>query len=266
MFLGSSISNVTCLVPPGVGHNVLMELKLLKLCFLIFLLPSLGQAETWKIATLEWPPYVCSRCYKNGAAAHALREELSKQGITIEFVFYPWVQAQKRGGSKTFVGFFPAWQEEIPEGFMGSIPLFESPVVIVERKDRAIKWSKLADLKGKVFGVTEGYGYTKEFNKLVSEGTILVRPFINEDTVIRKLEAGSIDAVLMDLNVAEFYLEKMTSKEKSKIQINKQVLEYKKLYLAFNEANFSKIKKMEKMSGKFPLQEPIGKFLKSNSH
>lgn len=236
-----------------------MKNVLVLLLILGFSLSS--KAESWKIATLEWPPYVCSKCYKNGAAANALREALKTKGITVEFVFYPWVKARKIASHRSFVGYFPAWKEGVLPGFMASEPLFNSPLNVMERTDHPLQWKELKDLKGKTFAVTEGYGNTSEFNSLVKDGTLKTVTVLSEESTIRRLISGGADAVLIDMFVGMYYLNKVFSLERSKLSLNPRIVENKGLYLAFNEGSLPKAEVLNNILAKQSLQNSVKEYL-----
>lgn len=223
-----------------------------------------AKAESWKIATLEWPPYMCSNCYKNGAAAEALRQTLKKKGITVEFVFYPWVQARKIAAKRSYVGYFPAWKEEVLPGFKASLPLFASPVVLMERTQSPLKWEQLSDLKGKTFAVTEGYGNTEEFNSLVKDGSFKTVSVLSEESTIRKLIAGSVDAVLIDLLVGRYYLNRVFSGHKGDVHLTEKVLETKNLYFAFNEGSLQKAEVLNAALQQTNFQKLVEAYVKEN--
>lgn len=206
-----------------------------------------GRAERWVIATLDWPPYICSSCPQNGAAAQALRGLLSPKGITVEFVFFPWIQAQKNGGKPHYVGYYPAWKEEVLPEFQSSKELFSSPVVFLQRKNNPLKWRELKDLKGKTFVVTQGYGNTEEFNRGVKEGLFKVVPVLSDELLVKKLSEGVADGALMDYKVAQYYLRKMPSEYVSDLEINPKIIEIKKLYLVFNKYSLKKKNQLDEL-------------------
>ncbi|NUN05248.1 MAG: transporter substrate-binding domain-containing protein [Bdellovibrio sp.] len=194
------------------------------------------------IATLEWPPYICSACAKNGAAADALRSLLKDQGITVEFVFFPWVQAQKNGAKPKYVGYFPAWREEVLPEFNSSKALFSSPVVFLQRKEAPLKWQNLHDLRGKTFAVTQGYGNTQEFNRHVKDGTFKILTVLSDEITLKRLAEGTVDGVLMDYKVAQHYLKALPQTLTKSIEINPKIVEIKELYFAFNKYSPGQLK------------------------
>lgn len=220
-----------------------------------------ASAERWVVATLDWPPYICSTCPKNGAAAEAIRKTLEKKGITIEFIFYPWVQAQKNGGKPSFVGYFPAWKEEVLPEFFSSASLFSSPVVFVQRKNKPLKWKSLRDLKGKTFAVTQGYGNTEEFNQLVKSKTFKVVTVLGESATLTRLGRGSVDGVLMDYRVAQYYLKNDSSKYADVLEINPKIVEVKDLYFAFNSFNRDKRSILNEAAEEFNFSKAVDEHL-----
>lgn len=237
--------------------------KLIQYIILLVVLFSATQAsaERWVVATLDWPPYICSTCPKNGAAADAIRRVLEKKGITIEFIFYPWVQAQKNGGKPSFVGYFPAWKEEVLPEFFSSEPLFSSPVIFVQRKRKPLKWKNLKDLKGKTFAVTQGYGNTEEFNRLVKSKMFKVVTVLAEAATLTRLVEGSVDGVLMDYRVAQSYLKNNSSKYADVLEINPKIIEVKSLYFAFNSFNKEKRSILNKAAEKFNFSKAVDEHL-----
>ncbi|MEK2645883.1 substrate-binding periplasmic protein [Bdellovibrio sp. BCCA] len=221
-------------------------------------------AETWVVATLDWPPYICSSCPQNGAAADAIRKVLSKKGITIEFVFSPWVQAQKNGGKPSYVGYYPAWKEEVLPGFYSSEALFTSPVVFLQRKDKPLKWKELKDLKGKTFAVTQGYGNTEEFNHLVQKKMIKVMPLLSETATIEKLVEGLVDGVLIDYRVAQYYLKNNSTKYAGVLEINPKIIETKSLFFSFNEHNKEKIRILNDAAEKINFSKIVDEYVIRN--
>lgn len=209
------------------------------LLFSILLSPQAqAKGERWLIATLEWPPFICSKCPGNGAAGAALRKVLKSENITVEYAFYPFVKARKVADKQNFVGYYPAWREELLEGFELSAPLFSSPLVFLENRKKPLVWKKLSDLKGKKFAVTSGYGNTGEFNKLADDKLIMIEEFLDDDVPLKRLNEGAVDGILMDYSVAQYYLNEVYPQYKKNIEINPRIIEKKELYLVFN--SFSK--------------------------
>lgn len=199
------------------------------------------KAEKWKVTTLEWPPFTCEKCPDQGVGCKALRDALKSVGVDVEFVFLPWNRAVKEGGKAEFIGYYPAWPEDVVDGFLGSDPIFKSPLGFVEAKSKPLgRLQALKDLAGKNIGSVQGYGNTKEFNELVKKGLIKSDQATADDFNIKKVAAGRLDGAIVDTNVAKYMLQTDLKDVAGKIGINALVAENKDLLLVFNKVGDSK--------------------------
>ncbi|MFP5520107.1 MAG: substrate-binding periplasmic protein [Bdellovibrionia bacterium] len=205
--------------------------------FVLFIISSVGFAnkKTYKVATLEWPPFVCTECPGQGIAASALKKALASQNIDIVFEFMSWSQAIRISNNPEFLGYFPAWDTEFEKGFIQSQPLFESPLGFVERKDNPIQWQTLKDLKGLRIGGAKDYRYPTKFLDLAGEGFFKFEIVVSDDTNLRKLAQKKLDAVIIDKNNAAYLIKKSSSKIRRQLAINPKVLETKNLYIMLNK-------------------------------
>lgn len=232
----------------------------LALAIQIFSLSALA-AERWVVTTLEWPPFTCSRCPENGAAAKALKDTLKTVGVSVEFVFYPWTQAIKRGERPEVIGYFPAWTEDFRPGFTASQVLFKSPLGLIQQRIKPLVWTKLSDLKGKKIGVTEGYGNTFEFNRLVKEKVLTVESVKSDDTNVRKVALGQLDGALMDINNARYLIHVAHPRLAGRVSVGPRIVEDKELYLAFNIHNKAKSDKLKKALDNVNYQRIVDDYL-----
>lgn len=209
--------------------------RLLILITLMFAVQA-GAAEKWKIASLEWPPFTGKTLPDGGAGTAILREALKAEGIELEIEFIPWSRAIKVAKDSSYVGYYPAWPEDVIDGFSKSDIIFKSPVGIAELVAKPLAWEKLEDLKGKKIGTVQDYGNTAEFNALVKSGVILTEVVTDDATNVRKIAAGRIDGAFIDLNNLEWMIKKEVKEAKGKVQANKKALGEKNLHLALNNA------------------------------
>jgi polar amino acid transport system substrate-binding protein len=211
---------------------------MLKKCLLwglLLLSPLAGMAQTWKITSLDWPPFSGENLPEGGAGIAVLRAALKAEGIDLQVEFYPWTRAivtSKRDAS--YAGFFPAWPEDVPAEYTPSVALFESPVGLVEPVAKPIRWNKLEDLSGKSIGTVQDYGNTPEFMALISSGAISTQIAMNDLTNVRKVAAGRMDAAFIDLNNLGYFLQHDAKDIAHKVQANKKIIENKQLLLAIN--------------------------------
>jgi len=170
---------------------------------------------------------MCSRCPENGAGAKVLRTALKAIDVEVEFVFLTWSRAVKEGAHQKYVGYYPAWPEDVFAGFKASDVAFKSPLGFIEPKGRPLRWEKLSDLKGKVIGTAQDYGNTVEFNNLVKSGVIKTEVVISDDTNIRKVAAGKLDGAVIDIANAKYYLGTSLKDIAHKVRVSPKILDTK---------------------------------------
>lgn len=234
-------------------------IKLLLLASML-LSGSRAFAERWVVMTLEWPPFTCSRCPENGAAAKALKDTLNQVGVSAEFVFYPWTQTQKKAEHPDVIGYFPSWRDVLG-GFTRSEVLFKSPIGFIQPRSKPLVWSKLTDLKGRKIGITEGYSNNLEFNRLVKEKVLTVETVKTDEVSVRRVALGQLEGALMDISNARYLISKSQSEFPGKVSVNQRILEDKELFLAFNDHNKVKAAKLKSALGKVNYQRMVDDYL-----
>lgn len=207
--------------------------NLLILTALLFSFETVA-ARTWKIASENWMPYTGESLPEGGIGIVILREALKAEGIKLVVEYYPWSRAIQTARDPSYVGFYPAWEEEIVDGFIKSPALFKSPVGFVEPKNKPLVWSKLEDLKGKTIGVVQDYGNTHEFTALIKNDVIKTEAVVSDVFNVRKVAAGRIDGAFIDLNNLAYLLKHDAKDVAWKVQANSKVIETKDLLLAIN--------------------------------
>lgn len=194
-----------------------------------------AQKQVWNVLTLEWPPYTCTDCPGQGAAAEALRQVLAQKGITVNFVFRSWTEAIKESSQLQYVGFFPAYVGEEPEGYQLSSSLFQSPLGFVKSKDKKISWKNLEDLKGLSIGGAKDYKYPQEFFAKAKSGFFKLELVVSDDTNLRKVASGDLDLAILDMVNAQFLLKNSPGFLQSKLELDPKPYKKMDLYFAFNK-------------------------------
>lgn len=220
-----------------------------------------AKAERWVVNTTEWPPFTCSRCPENGAAAKALRETLKQVGIDVEFVFYNWTQALKKGTDPEVVGVFPAWKEITNPDYTPSVLLFRSPIGFLEPRDRPLQWKELKDLKGKLISTTQSYAQPQEFANLVEKKVIRTESVWDDFTNVRKVALGKVDGALMDVNNARYYIYVAQPTLAGRVNVNSRIIGNKELYFAVNSLNHGKMRRLEQGLKKVNFQRIVDDYL-----
>ena len=230
----------------------------------IFLSLSAFSAEKWKLTTLEWPPFTCEKCKDQGAGAKALREALKSVGVDLELEFLPWSRAIKVAAEPAYVGYFPAWPEDVIEGFSGSSSIFQSPIGFVENTKSPIKWEKLEDLKGMTIGVVQDYGNTPDFMAMVKKGDIKSDVVASDDINVKKVAAERLKAAIIDVNNLKYMLQNDLKDANGKVQMNAKILANKDLLIALTKSAKSEAHKAKLEEGlkKINAQKIVDDYLK----
>jgi len=197
------------------------------------------KAETVRLSTLEWPPYVGQGLPGGGATTEVVRAAFAEAGYTIELAFRPWKRAIDMAdkGTDEVVAYFPAYHCTHLDGFLASEPIGSGPLGFAEHSEAPFAWETLDDIaeQGLRIGTVLGYANTDAFDAKVSAGEILATQSADDLTNLRKLQRRRIDAVVID----KFVLEYMKLTEPSlkaggdQLRFNANALEEKLLYVCF---------------------------------
>lgn len=208
---------------------------------LIFVLAfqlAAAKADTWRVAALEWPPYASPDLPEGGTAVAALRRILETGGIELQVEYMPWPRAQALARSGSYVGYFPAWPEEVKTGFLGSKPLIQSYVGVVQMKQTPVSWTSLNDLFKKYrVGFVSNYVYPKDIQILIDRNKLFEAGCDNERDLTRKMAAGRLDLAITDPNVMLYFARELGIES---LEANPKLITRKPLVLALPNQPASK--------------------------
>ncbi|NBN63305.1 transporter substrate-binding domain-containing protein [Microvirga tunisiensis] len=171
-----------------------------------FSLPA--SAETFKLTTLEWPPYVMAD--GSGPSTDAVKAAFAKAGHTADATVFPWNRAVKMAAEDpAWIGVFPEYYSADADAEKGgSRCLFSksfgvSPVGFVQLATKPITWKTHEDLKAYKIGVVRGYNNEEQFDAMVAKGEIKVDEAESDSQNILKAAGGRTDAAVVDRLVFE---------------------------------------------------------------
>ena len=193
--------------------------------------------ETWKITSLNWEPYSGDTLTSQGNSVQKFREVLRKKGIRLLVEFYPWLRAQKKAKTKEYVGYFPAWPEEVAKGFIASPPVDWSEVALMKNSDLDITFKNIDDLVKKYkVGIVKTYVYPQEITDALKKYPKHADGSPNELSLLKKLAKGRIKVAVTDPNVMLY----LAAKEGvDNIEMIKVVMK-KELVVAFRDDDENK--------------------------
>ncbi|MFV3306519.1 substrate-binding periplasmic protein [Pseudomonas sp. NY15181] len=166
---------------------------------LLFALLCTGsQAQTLRIATLDWAPYVGPDLPGRGLASRILDEALALNGDKAELVFLPWQRALNETREGRFDALMPAYlSADRSRDFYTSMPLLDSQLGFFRRRDHAVSIvpGDLDSLRPYRIGVVRGY---------VNQSAFDAADYLNKEVVssdwqnLEKLLRGRIDLAVAD--------------------------------------------------------------------
>lgn len=206
------------------------------LCYALFSigLPA-ARADTLVLTSLLWPPYSGQQLARQGASIAITRAALNVMGHELKVDFYPWSRAVKLATlpSSDYLGYFPEYYYET-EKFIFSNSIGTSPLGLVEQKSHPLSWHYVADLNRYTLGVVKDYVNTDVLDSMIVSGVQPVEAVTSDELNIKKVAAGRVDAAVIDVNVLHYLLkQKPLQPLADKLQINRQLLANKQLYIAF---------------------------------
>ncbi|MCP4715830.1 MAG: transporter substrate-binding domain-containing protein [Deltaproteobacteria bacterium] len=218
-----------------------MFIKTIHVFTLIFIVTTFSvksyAEETWKITSLNWEPYSGAELTNEGNSIQKLRELLKKAGIKLIVEFYPWKRSQEKAKTNEYVGYFPAWPEEVYEGFIASPPVDWSEVGILKQSKSSINFESIDDLFKKYrVGIVSTYTYPKVINDAMQKYPAHVDGTMNEKSLLKKLSVGRHPVAITDPNVMQYLAEREGISNINSVKI----IMKKELVIAFRDGEDNK--------------------------
>jgi polar amino acid transport system substrate-binding protein len=206
---------------------------------LILSFSSPAFSDTVYLTSLTWPPYSSKSLNEQGASVAVAKAAFKAMGHELKVDFYPWSRAVKLASepNSKYVGYFPEYIYESDE-FSFSKPMGEGPLGLVENKKNPIVWSSTKDLTKYKIGVVQDYVNTAELDALIASGEIKAKTATSDETNIRKVAGGRIDAAVIDPNVLNYLLANTQglAQAKDQVKMNTNLLTKKELFIAFRKS------------------------------
>lgn len=190
-------------------------------------------ANTVKLNTLDWEPYIGEKLAGKGFVATIVDEAYAVSGYTVQFSFFPWVRAKDSARHGKADGCVPEYYlAEDNNDFLISDPFPGGPLGFFKRKGHTITYSTLEDLKPFKIGVVRGYVNADAFDKAV----YLQKEEANDDiSNLRKLLAGRLDLVVMDKFVGLYLMQQEIPDKIGEVEFVSPVLEEKTLHVLISK-------------------------------
>lgn len=196
-----------------------------------------ANAETFKLTSLDWPPYSGEALDEGGLSVKVARAAFEAAGHSMEVVFLPWQRAVATGLGEGYVGYFPEYYspELAEEKCAFSAKMGSGPLGFVESTSAPVEWTTLDDLAGLEIGTVSGYVNTPEFDARAADGRLSVQPANDDLTNVRKVAAGRLDIAVIDSNVLRWLVDQNPDLD-GQVQMNGTLLADKELFVCFQKS------------------------------
>ncbi len=200
---------------------------------LILVCTSLVRAETWKLTSLNWQPYSGAEMASQGNSIQKLRQLLEAHGITLVVEFYPWKRAQYLAGKPEYAGYFPAWPEEVGDGFTASPAVDTSVIGYIKRKGEQIDFETVDGLfENYRVGIVSTYVYPASVQAAIQANPKNTDKSNDEVSLLKKLSGGRFQVAITDPNVMMYLA---GTEGISNVEPLAKILEDKPLVISFRK-------------------------------
>ncbi|MFW5497996.1 MAG: substrate-binding periplasmic protein [Maridesulfovibrio sp.] len=165
-------------------------------------------AEKWKITSLDWEPYSGKELPDQGKSIAKLRQALQSIGIILEVEFLPWARAKAMAVQPEYIGYFPAWPEEVNEGFIASPAVDKSKIAIMAPRHICIPDSIDYLFAKHIVGLVKTYKYPEEITEPAKRYEDNVDQAPDENSLVQKLIRGRCEVAITDPSVMDYYAKK----------------------------------------------------------
>ena len=178
------------------------------------LMSALVQAQAIVVTNGEWLPFLSQHKKHFGVVSHIVSDVFAKQGIDVNYEFYPWARAYSMVANQTAVASV-IWtvNEQRASEVQFSQSLMTLEDVFYFRKENLTSWNKVTDFSDRRIGITKGYYYGHEFAEAQRKGKLSTSTALTDVSNFKMLLAGRIDVFPIVRVSAEATLNKHFSAE-----------------------------------------------------
>ncbi|MEI8643189.1 transporter substrate-binding domain-containing protein [Pseudoalteromonas sp. Hal040] len=184
------------------------------LIFSSFAAANTAYHETWKITSLEAPPYASSKMANGGDAIALLRDTLAKKSINLEVEYLPWQDAIRKAQLTGYLGYYPAWQSEMMPGFVASPIILNSQLAVITNQSNPQDFENLEQLfnENKV-GVVEPYIYPDVVEKVIQSYAGSIVQTANDEELFHLMQTKQVNFAITAPKVLNYFAEQQNLPE-----------------------------------------------------
>lgn len=201
---------------------------------LVLFSQALFAAQTIRISTGHWPPYLNEASPDNGFLAEIIRESFANEGIEVEFSFLPWSRALAMVKTEKYQA-SAVWSctaSRSPD-FLYSAQILPYQYVFYHRSEDDFDWDSLAGLGGEKIGLTQDYSYGETLRGAIESGLVRADVTTSDLANFKKLLLGRIDLFPMDPVVGEAMIRNQFASQASRLTFHPKPLRNAFYHLLF---------------------------------
>ena len=170
------------------------------------------QAQTLKLGTGEFPPYISSNLNRGGALTHIVTSAFTAAGYESTVEFIPWTRAYKLADNMRIDGTF-AWSIKVDRqvSFLYSKPLFIFEQKAFALKHKTVNVSDSAVKDSVNLCRPQGYAIQGFSKNLIGSGVAKHFAPPDVETCFNMLKAGRVDVVVVDKLEGQNYVARQFS-------------------------------------------------------
>lgn len=228
---------------------------------LVLFSQALFAAQTVRIATGYWPPYLNEDLPENGFVAQIIRESFANEGVEVEFSFFPWSRALAMVKTDRYQA-SAIWSctESRSREFLYSAPILPYQYVFYYRADEDFDWKSFADLKGKNIGLTQDYSYGETLSAVIDSGLVDADVTTSDLANFKKLLLGRIDLFPMDPVVGEAMIRNQLAPHALRLAFHPRPLREALYHLLFDKEGAAGYDLMETFNRGFKTLRESGRY------
>ena len=198
--------------------------------------PAAG--EVVRISNGEWPPFTSADLPHGGILSRIVTQSFALEGITVHYAYLPWrraYQEAKQGKWDGSVGWAPT--PEHRRDFHMSAPVLQVDKALFHLDSVPFDWKTIDDLRRWRLGAAAGYSYGVDWDRAARSGQLYIEEVATDEANLRKLLHGRVDAVAMEVEVAEYLMHtRLTAEEAVQIRQHPRLLSRMPICLALSRA------------------------------
>lgn len=201
-----------------------------------------AQAESVRLATSEYPPYVGTSLKGMGYIYVIVTKAFEQAGYDPVVEFLPWREAKQLDKHQNDA-IFPSYGDKHSDSLICSKPLAAGPIGLYKHKQRVLHHTEknprknqkqaLYNLRKYRFGTVSGSDTATAFD----DADFLIKIPVDSDLEnLRQLKDGKVDLTIGDIFVNEYYIDK-NHPEFAELEFLGPSLETRDLFVCFSRSS-----------------------------